>query len=40
MLADDILYIPDNSGKRITTRILAQIAGFSQATASGILIYK
>jgi hypothetical protein len=38
--ANDILYIPDNSGKRATATVLDRIAGFGSATASGVLIYK
>lgn len=40
LLADDILYIPDNNGKRMTARVLGQISGFGQTTATGLLIYK
>jgi polysaccharide biosynthesis/export protein len=38
--ADDILYIPANNGKRMTARVLNQLAGFGQTAAAGILIYK
>jgi polysaccharide biosynthesis/export protein len=38
--ANDILYIPDNSGRRVTASVLDRIAGFGSATASGVLIYK
>jgi len=38
--ANDILFIPDNSGRRTTLAVLDRIAGFSSATASGVLIYK
>jgi polysaccharide biosynthesis/export protein len=37
--ADDILYIPDNNGKRMTSRVLNQIAGVGATTAAGIAIY-
>jgi polysaccharide export outer membrane protein len=40
LVADDILYIPDNNGKRISVRVLTGLAGFGQATASGMLIYR
>jgi len=40
LLANDILYIPDNSGRRATTTALDRIAGFGAATASGILIWR
>jgi polysaccharide biosynthesis/export protein len=39
LLANDILYIPDNSGRRTTMSIIDRIAGFGSGTASGILIY-
>jgi polysaccharide export outer membrane protein len=38
--ANDILYIPDNSGRRTTATVLDRIAGFGSSTASGVLIYK
>lgn len=37
--ASDILYIPDNSGRRATAKALERIAGFGAATASGVLIW-
>jgi len=37
---NDILYIPDNTGRRITVGALEKIAGFGSATASGILIWR
>lgn len=40
LLANDILYIPDNSGRRATVTALDRIAGFGAATASGILIWR
>jgi polysaccharide export outer membrane protein len=40
LVADDILYIPNNNGKRISARVLTGLAGFGQATASGMLIYR
>ncbi len=36
---DDILYVPENNGKRITAKVLAQLAGFGSNTAAGVLIY-
>jgi polysaccharide export outer membrane protein len=39
LLANDILYVPDNSGRRNTLGVLAKIATFGAATASGVLIY-
>jgi polysaccharide export outer membrane protein len=35
----DILYIPDNKGKRLTATVLDRIAGFGSATASGLVIW-
>jgi polysaccharide export outer membrane protein len=36
---DDILYVPDNNSKRMTAKVLAQIAGFGSTAAAGVLIY-
>ncbi len=38
--ANDILYIPDNSGRRVAVHTLEKIAGFGAATASGLLIWR
>jgi len=38
--ANDILYIPDNSGRRITINALERIAGFGASTASGVLVWR
>jgi polysaccharide export outer membrane protein len=35
----DILYIPDNSGRRLTATVLDRLAGFGSSTASGVLIF-
>jgi polysaccharide export outer membrane protein len=35
----DILYIPDNTGRRVTASVLEKLAGFGTATASGVLIW-
>ena len=40
LLANDILYVPDNSGRRATANVLDRIAGFGAATASGVLIWR
>lgn len=37
--AKDILYIPDNTGRRLTAGVLERLAGFGSATASGVLIW-
>ena len=38
--ADDILYIPDNNGKRMTSKVLNQIAGVGAAVSTGLVIYR
>ncbi|MBI4876067.1 MAG: SLBB domain-containing protein [Acidobacteria bacterium] len=38
--ANDILYIPDNKGRRMTLGALERMAGFGIATASGVLIWR
>jgi polysaccharide export outer membrane protein len=35
----DILYIPDNTGRRMTAGVLEKLAGFGSSTASGLLIW-
>jgi polysaccharide export outer membrane protein len=37
---DDILYVPDAAGRRLTSHVISQIAGFGQAAGSGMLIYR
>ncbi len=37
--ANDILYIPDNTGRRLTAQTLEKLAGFGSSTASGMLIW-
>ncbi len=37
---NDIFYVPDNTGRRITVGALEKIAGFGSATASGLLIWR
>jgi polysaccharide export outer membrane protein len=39
MHPDDILYVPENNGKRMTAKVLSQLAGFGATTAAGVLIY-
>lgn len=36
---NDVLYIPDNRGKRISLGALERVLAFGSATASGVLIY-
>jgi len=38
--ADDILYVPDNKGRRRTAAIIDRVFGFGAATASGLLIWR
>ena len=38
--ADDILYIPDNNGKRMTSKVLNEIAGVGAAVSTGLVIYR
>jgi polysaccharide biosynthesis/export protein len=38
--ANDILYVPDNSGKKITAEVLARVGTFGSSTASGLLIFR
>ncbi len=38
--ADDILYVPDNKGRRRTVEIIERVSGFGMATASGVLIWR
>ncbi len=40
VLPDDILYIPDNSKRRLTATVLDRIAGFGASTTSGVLVYR
>ena len=39
LAANDILYIPDNSGRRATMAALDRITGFGASTASGVIIW-
>ena len=38
--SEDILYIPDNSGRRLTMNAIDRIAGFGASTASGVLVWR
>jgi polysaccharide export outer membrane protein len=40
LLANDILYIPDNTGRRASLAVLDRIIGFGAATASGVLVWR
>jgi polysaccharide export outer membrane protein len=37
--ADDIVYVPDNKGRRLTVTALEKIVGFGSTTASGVLVW-
>jgi hypothetical protein len=37
--ANDILYIPENKNRRLTSSIIERIVGFGTATGTGILIW-
>jgi len=37
---NDVLYIPDNTGRRASVAALDRIVGFGAATASGVLIWR
>ena len=39
LLPNDVLYIPDNHGRRVTMSAIDRILGFGSTTASGLLIY-
>jgi len=40
LLPNDVLYVPDNKGRRMTLTALDKIAGFGSATTSGLLIWR
>ncbi len=40
LLANDVFYIPDNSGRRVSMTALDRILGFGTATASGVLVWR
>jgi polysaccharide export outer membrane protein len=40
LAANDILYVPDNTGRRVTASAVERIVGFGAATASGVLIWR
>jgi polysaccharide export outer membrane protein len=39
LMANDVLYVPDNKGQRNTAKVLEAIAAFGVGTASGLLIF-
>jgi polysaccharide export outer membrane protein len=40
LLANDVFYIPDNTGRRASMNALDRILGFGTATASGVLVWR
>ncbi len=40
LLADDVLYIPDNKGRRMTMTMVDRIATFGAGTVSGMLVWR
>ncbi len=40
LAANDILYIPDNRGRRATFAVLEKILSFGAGTASGVIVYR
>lgn len=38
--ADDVLYIPEDAGKRTVSSVVDRLAGFGASTASGVLIWR
>jgi polysaccharide export outer membrane protein len=39
LLANDILYIPDNKRRRLTSTTLERLASFGSSTATGVIVY-
>jgi hypothetical protein len=39
LMANDILYIPDNKGQRITAETLDRLTGFGAQTATDFVIW-
>ena len=39
LTANDILYIPDNRGRRASMAVLEKVVSFAAGTMSGVLIY-
>ena len=40
LMANDVLYVPDNKGRRNTAKVVETILAFGVGTASGLLIFK
>lgn len=39
LMANDILYIPDNHGRKVAAETLERLAGFASSTGSGLLVF-
>jgi polysaccharide export outer membrane protein len=39
LLVNDVLYIPDNKGKRTTAEVLNRLAGFGSTVGSGLIVW-
>ncbi len=37
---NDLLYIPDNKGKRLAAQVVDKLAGFGSSTASGLIVWR
>ena len=40
LAADDVLYVPDNKGRRQAMTVIDRLSGFGASTASGVLIWR
>jgi polysaccharide export outer membrane protein len=40
LMARDVLYVPDSTGRRLAAQTLDRLSGFASNTASGVLIYR
>lgn len=40
LLADDVFYVPDNRGRRMTMTVIERMTNFGSSTASGLLIWR
>ena len=36
---DDLLYIPDNKGKKLTASVVDRLAGFGSSVGSGLIVW-
>jgi hypothetical protein len=40
LLPNDILYVPEAKGRRLTANVLDRMAGFGASTVSGVLVFR